>query len=47
MEISTPNNGMNQDLSILNLKASQYPYALNATISDFSGEEFIIQKYTF
>ena len=44
MEISTPNNGMNQDLSILNLKASQYPYALNATISDFSGEEFIIQN---
>jgi len=35
---------MNTDLNSLNLKVSNYSYALNATVEDISGEEFILQN---
>ena len=42
--ISTPVTGMSQDLALLNLSPKSYNYALNASVSDFTGEEFFIQN---
>ena len=39
-DISIPINGMNQDLRTLNLDSKAYPFALNATLEDFSGNGF-------
>ena len=42
--INTPVVGMNTDLALLNSTAKSYTYALNASVSDFTGEEFLLNN---
>jgi hypothetical protein len=42
--INTPSTGINSDLATINLSSKNYTYALNASVSDNTGDELLIQN---